>query len=138
MVFQLDNRIWFPDPYLADPDGLLAIGGDLCIDRLLLAYSHGIFPWYPYEEEEPMWFCPHERFVIFPNEIHISHSMRTLKNKGIYHVTFNEDFEGVINYCSQLRIEEAGAWLGPDMVEAYIDLHDEGYAFSVETRDQEE
>ena len=112
MVFQLDNDIWFPPPELAEDSGLLAVGGDLSIDRLLLAYSHGIFPWFDFRNsKQPAWYCPHQRFVIFPDEIHISHSMRQLLRRG----------------------EEPGAWLGPDMISAYTLLHDQGFAFSVET-----
>ena len=136
MIFRLDERIAFPDPRLGEPDGLFAIGGDLSIGRLLLAYSHGIFPWYPFRDvDEPMWYCPMERFVIFPEEIHVSHSMRSLINKKRYRVSFNEDFEGVIAACSRLRIEEDGAWLGDDMIEAYTCLHDEHFAVSVEVWD---
>lgn len=136
MIFRLDDSISFPDPRLGEPDGLFAVGGDLSTDRLLLAYSHGIFPWYPFHySAEPMWYCPMERFVIFPEEIHVSHSMRALMNKGRYRVSFNEDFEGVINACSSLRIEEEGAWLGGDMMEAYIRLHGQNLAASVEVWD---
>ena len=133
MVYQLDNDLWFPDPHLADEDGCLAVGGDLSIDRLLLAYQHGIFPWFSFRDnDEPVWYCPHERFVIFPNEIHISHSMRTLLNKKKYTFTLNEDFEGVIHNCSKLRYEEEGAWLGEDIIKAYTELHRQGYAARVE------
>lgn len=136
MVFRLDKKLWFPDPRLADDDGTLAVGGDLSVDRLLLAYSNGIFPWYAFRHsEEPIWCCPSQRFVIFPGEIHVSHSMRTLMNKGTYHVTFNESFEEVIGQCSRLREEEEYAWLGKDMVEAYTELYRQGFAVSVETRD---
>ena len=133
VVFQLDNDIWFPPPELAEESGLLAVGGDLSIPRLLLAYSHGIFPWFSFRDsEEPRWYCPHERFVIFPDEIHVSHSMRTLLRKDIFKVTFNQDFNGVIENCSKLRIEEEGAWLGPDIIKAFTRLHDLGIASSVE------
>lgn len=136
MIFRLDDSISFPDPRLGEPDGLFAVGGDLSTDRLLLAYSNGIFPWYPFHySAEPMWYCPMQRFVIFPEEIHVSHSMRALMNKGRYRVSFNEDFEGVINACSSLRIEEEGAWLGGDMMEAYIRLHGQNLAASVEVWD---
>ena len=119
MVFQLDDTITFPDPHYGEPDGLLAVGGDLSVDRLLLAYSNGIFPWFSFRDcEEPQWYCPMQRFVIFPDEIHISHSMRTLLNKGRYEVSINQDFEGVIRQCSLLRADEPGAWLGEDMIEA--------------------
>lgn len=137
MVFRLDNELWFPDPHLADDDGCLAVGGDLSIDRLLLAYQHGIFPWYAFRHDEPIWYCPKKRFVIFPDEIHISHSMRTLMRKNIYTVTFNKDFEGVIANCGGLRIDEEYAWLGPDMTAAYTELHNQGFALSVEVWEKE-
>ena len=133
MVFQLDNELWFPDPHLGEPDGLIAAGGDLSVDRLLLAYSNGIFPWYsPQYHDEPMWYCPLQRFVIFPAEIHVSHSMRTLMNHNAYEVTIDTDFSGVIGQCSQLRIHEDGAWLCDDMINAYTELHHQGLAHSVE------
>lgn len=138
MIIQLDNGLWFPDPHYGEPDGLFAIGGDLSVDRLLLAYSHGIFPWFSFrDEDEPLWYCPMDRFVIFPKEIHISHSMRTLINKKRYRVTFNNCFEGVIRYCSQLRIDEEGAWLGEDMINAYMELHRQGFGVSVEVWEKE-
>ena len=132
MVFQLDDELWFPDPHLGDEDGCIAVGGDLSVDRLLLAYQHGIFPWYAFRYDEPTWYCPMQRFVIFPDEIHVSHSMRTLMNKGIYRLSFNEDFEGVIRQCGQLRIDEDQAWLGPDITEAYTELYRQEFAASVE------
>lgn len=133
MVYQLDNKIWFPNPRLADDDGCLAVGGDLSVERLLLAYQHGIFPWFSFRDyDEPLWFCPHERFVIFPSEIHVSHSMRTLLNKGKYCFSINNDFDQVISTCSRLRIGERGAWLGDEMVNAYKALHRQGYATSIE------
>ena len=133
MVYQLDKGLWFPDPRLADDDGCLAVGGDLSVDRLLLAYQNGIFPWYSFRDsDEPVWYCPHERFVIFPNEIHVSHSMRTLLNKGKYLFSVNKAFDDVIRQCSQLRIDEDGAWLGEEMIRAYTELHRQGFAASVE------
>ena len=109
MVFRLTHELIFPNPYLGDTDGLLAVGGDLSIDRLLLAYSNGIFPWYAFKEGEIQWWCPLQRFVIFPDEIHVSHSMRTLLNKGTYEVTFNTAFEEVIKACGDLRKDMEGA-----------------------------
>jgi leucyl/phenylalanyl-tRNA--protein transferase len=132
MVFRLDDELWFPDPHLADDDGCLAVGGDLSVDRLLLAYQNGIFPWYAFRYDEPVWYCPKKRFVIFPDEIHVSHSMRTLMRKNTYTVTINEDFNGVISNCGMLRIDEDNAWLGPDMQAAYTELHNQGFAASVE------
>lgn len=113
----------------------MAIGGDLSVERLLFAYSNGFFPWYAYHmESEPHWYCPLDRFVIFPSEIHISHSMKQLLHQHKYEVTINQDFEGVISGCSkaQARDEEGGAWLGPNIIEAYTELHRRGYAASVE------
>lgn len=134
-VYQLDNDLWFPDPHYGEEDGLVAVGGDLSVDRLLLAYSNGFFPWYSFQHnKEPMWFCPLQRFVIFPNEIHISHSMQQLLNKHVLVPTINKDFDGVIRGCAtaQNRNKEEGAWLGPDIIEAYTELHRQGFAVSVE------
>ena len=144
-VWQLDEGLWFPDPRWGEDDGLVAIGGDLSPERLILAYSNGYFPWYAFQmEREPHWYCPLDRYVIFPDEIHISHSMRQLlrqqnqrslaEGKSRYEVTVNQDFDGVIRGCSlaQGRNEESGAWLGPDIIEAFTRLHRLGYAASVE------
>ncbi len=143
MVFEIDDQadeIYFPDPHLGDDDGCFAIGGDLSIDRLLLAYSNGIFPWYSFRDQKDiLWYCPMRRFVIFPEEIHVSHSMRTLMNKKRFSVGINEDFEGVIRGCSKSdgRYEEDGAWLGEDIIKAYTELHNQGFAASVEVWDNE-
>lgn len=134
-VWQLDEDLWFPDPHLGEPDGLIAMGGDLKPLRLVLAYKHGFFPWYSYRDVPmPMWYCPMERYVIFPNEIHVSHSMRQLLRRNPYELTYNENFEGVINGCSKVnnRIDEEGAWLGPHMIAAYTELHRLNMAASVE------
>ncbi len=134
-VYQLDNRLWFPDPHLGEPDGLVAVGGDLSIDRLLLAYSNGFFPWYSFHDcDEPLWYCPLERFVIFPDEIHVSRSMKKLMRQEKYDVTLNQDFDGVIHGCAETngRNHMMGAWLGPQMIDAYTELHRQGFALSVE------
>ena len=138
-VFQLDNSLWFPDPHYGEEDGLVAVGGDLSVDRLLLAYSNGFFPWYAFKRNEPLWFCPLQRFVIFPKEIHISHSMQQFINKNRYKLTLNHDFDGVIRNCAtaQNRNQEEGAWLGPDIIEAYTELHRQGFAASVEVWDDD-
>lgn len=144
MVYELDEELWFPTPESGEEDGLLAVGGDLSAERLLMAYSNGIFPWYPFRENifpfgEAIiqWYCPMERFVIFPHEIHISHSMRTLMNKQRYRLTWDKDFAGVIEGCATVddRDYEEGAWLGPDMIKAYSELHAMGVAHSVEVWD---
>lgn len=138
MVFQLDDEIVFPDPHDGEADGLLAVGGDLSVSRLLLAYSYGIFPWYSFRDsEEIQWWCPMRRFVIFPKEIHVSHSMRTLINKHRYRLSIDEDFDGVIRNCGQLRHNQRGAWLGEDMTKAYTQLYRQGYAHSVEVWEEE-
>ena len=134
-VWQLDDELWFPNPHFGEENGLVAVGGDLSIERLLLAYSHGFFPWYSFRDShEPRWYCPMDRYVIFPNEIHISHSMKQLIRQHRYVVTVNQDFEGVIRGCSvaQGRDDQDGAWLGPDIIDAFTTLHRMGYAASVE------
>lgn len=135
MVYELTDDMVFPDPRQGDPDGLIAVGGDLSEERLLLAYSYGIFPWFSFRDwPYPAWYCPLQRFVIFPDEIHISHSMRTLMNKNAYRVTFNRDFDGVIEGCSKVddRYNMKGAWLGEDIMKAYRYLNRQGHATSVE------
>ncbi len=132
MVFELTDELVFPDPRLGEPDGLIAVGGDYSTERLLLAYSNGIFPWSAFRNNQKLWFCPLQRFVIFPEEIHISHSMRNLLRKNLYEVSINRDFEGVIRNCGELRYNQQGAWLGEEVVEAYTRLHHEGWAASFE------
>lgn len=134
MIFQLDDSPCFPDPHLGEPDGLLAVDGDLSVERLKLAYSLGIFPWYSFKSSRLLWWCPMERFVLFPAEIHVSHSMRSLLNSNRFSVTFNKDFHSVISGCSSVndRHKDDCAWLGPDMIEAYTRLHSLGLATSVE------
>lgn len=140
-VYRLDEELWFPDPHGGNRNGLIAVGGDLSVHRLLLAYSNGIFPWFSFRfRDEPHWYCPLSRFVIFPNEIHISHSMKQIINQQRYKITINQDFEEVIKNCSTVnnRIDEDGAWLGPNMIAAYTELHRQGYAASVEVWDGQE
>ncbi|MDE7028672.1 MAG: leucyl/phenylalanyl-tRNA--protein transferase [Lachnospiraceae bacterium] len=131
-VFRIrDKEISFPQPILAREDGLLAVGGDLCVERLLLAYSHGIFPWYN-PGEEILWWCPKERFVIFPDEIHISHSMRKYMRKHVFKVMMNRDFADTMHRCRMKRELGEGTWISDEMEEAYCRLHAQGYAVSVE------
>jgi leucyl/phenylalanyl-tRNA--protein transferase len=132
MVFQLDETLVFPKPSLADEDGLLAIGGDLSTDRLLLAYENGIFPWY--SEGEPIcWYSPHQRFVILPNEVKVSKSMMQVIRSQKFIITCNSVFCEVIVSCANaLRLEQDGTWIIPEMQKAYINLHQEGFAHSVE------
>lgn len=133
MVFRLpDDELVFPNPKLADPDGLLAVGGDLSTARLILAYENGIFPWF--SEDDPIcWYSPHERCVIHPDQVYISKSMRKLIKDEIFEITYDQDFEGVISNCAQVgRKDQPGTWITAEMQEAYIALHQEGHAHSVE------
>jgi leucyl/phenylalanyl-tRNA--protein transferase len=133
MFFQLlDDNPGFPDPALAEEDGLLAIGGDLSIERLLVAYSNGIFPWFS-EGEPILWYSPHERCVIYPDKIKVSKSMRKILNQEVFKVTFNQAFTDVILNCANTeRKGQDGTWITNEMQEAYIKLHQHGYAHSVE------
>lgn len=136
MIFRIpESPVMFPPVELGEEDGLLAIGGTLTSDWLITAYSQGIFPWFAFKWwENPKWYCPMDRFVIFPDEIHISHSMHQLINRREYKVTINADFDSVIRGCSQVddRVNEEGAWLGPNMIDAYTELYRQGVAMSVE------
>lgn len=129
--YRLDDRILFPSPELAEEDGLLAIGGDLSLERLVLAYSNGIFPWYN-PGEEILWWCPKERFIIRPDNIHISKSMKRLLKKEEYKIKYNENFYGVISSCKKIREEAEGTWITDEMREAYCNLQNNGFAESVE------
>lgn len=131
-VFRLRRQeICFPNPTLAQEDGLLAVGGDLCVERLLLAYSHGIFPWYN-PGDEILWWCPHERFVIFPNEVHVSRSMKKYMKKHEVVIRPNRDFADTMHRCRMKRELDEGTWISDEMEEAYGALHRAGYAVSVE------
>lgn len=133
MFFQLiDEQPGFPDPALAEEDGLLAIGGDLSTERLLIAYSNGIFPWFS-EGEPILWYSPHERCVIYPDKIKISKSMRKILKQEVFKITFNQAFAQVIQNCATTaRNGQDGTWITNDMQNAYIKLHQQGYAHSVE------
>ncbi len=136
-VFRLSKKdISFPDPCLAEEDGLLAVGGDLRPERLLMAYTNGIFPWYN-PGEEIMWWCPHKRFLIFPDKIHVSHSMKKYMKKHKIHILLNRDFQDTMHRC-RVKREEEGTWIGDEMEEAYFALHKRGFAVSVEAYEDEE
>ncbi len=126
-----ENEISFPDPTLARSDGLLAVGGDLCVERLLLAYTHGIFPWYN-PGEEILWWCPKDRFVIFPKEIHVSRSMKKYMKKHELKIMLNRDFADTMHRCRIKREFAEGTWITDEMEAAYSRLHQAGYALSVE------
>ena len=130
-LFVLDKELYFPPVHLAEPDGLLAIGGDLSVERLLLAYKNGIFPWY--EGEHILWWCPDPRFVLFPDELKISKSMKQLIKKEEFQFTINKAFEEVINNCKTIdRKGQEGTWITNEVKKAYTLLHKKGIAHSAE------
>jgi leucyl/phenylalanyl-tRNA---protein transferase len=130
-LFALGSEIIFPPAHLAEPDGLLAIGGDLSRERILLAYKNGIFPWY--EGQHILWWSPDPRFVIFPEELKVSKSMKAVIKQNQFEFTINKDFQQVIRSCKTVgRKDQTGTWITNDVEEAYIDLHHAGYAHSAE------
>ncbi|WP_421763054.1 leucyl/phenylalanyl-tRNA--protein transferase [Ekhidna sp.] len=130
-IYQLTDDIIFP-PVDGAEDGIVAVGGDLLPERLLLAYKLGIFPWYS-EDEPIIWWSPDPRFVLFPERLHISKSMRRVINSDVLKVTFNQDFEGVIAACKKMPREgQQGTWITDEMELAYIRLHELGHAQSIE------
>lgn len=130
-VYRLNENVIFPDPVLAREDGLLAVGGDLSRERLLLAYAHGIFPWYE-PGDEILWWCPKERFVIFPREIHVSRSMNKYMKKHDLRFQLNRDFGDTMHRCRVKREFAEGTWISDEMEEAYCLLHQAGHAASLE------
>jgi leucyl/phenylalanyl-tRNA--protein transferase len=124
----------FPNPENADDEGLLAIGGDLSVARLLLAYDSGIFPWYD-EGVPPLWWSPDPRAVVEASGLHVSRSLKRTLRQGRFEVTFNRAFERVMRDCGR---REAGTWILPEMIEAYVTLHRLGYAHSFEVWDGSE
>ena len=134
----LDNRLIFPPVQNATADGLLAVGGDLSPERLILAYTSGIFPWFN-EEDLILWWSPDPRMVLFPEKIKISKSMRRILAKGTFRLTKNAAFERVVNLCAAVpRKEQNGTWITKEMVQAYIKLFEKGVAHSYEVWDGEE
>ena len=132
-VYRLDERLWFPDPRMSHSSGLSAVGGDLTIERLILAYSNGVFPWYC-EGEEILWWSPDPRFVLDPKEIRMTRSLRRILKKKTFEVRFDTAFAEVIELCAQQeRPDQEGTWITGDMVFAYRRLFDMGLAHSVET-----
>ncbi|MBN2610895.1 MAG: leucyl/phenylalanyl-tRNA--protein transferase [Bacteroidales bacterium] len=129
----MPGHIIFPHPSTADPDGLLAIGGNLEVNTLLAAYSQGIFPWY--NDDSPiLWWSPDPRMVLFPGKLKVSSSLGQKIRKKVFEVKLDANFEKVINYCATLeRKGQQGTWITEDMKQAYINLHKAGYAHSVET-----
>jgi leucyl/phenylalanyl-tRNA---protein transferase len=126
-----NKELWFPDVEEADESGLIAIGGDLSVERLKLAYSKGIFPWF--NEEPVLWWSPDPRMVLFPGKMIISHSLRQVIRRNEFEIRYDTQFENVIKSCAETpREHEDGTWITDSMVKAYIKLHRAGYAHSIE------
>jgi leucyl/phenylalanyl-tRNA--protein transferase len=131
-VFRLGSEVAFPHPEQSDPSGLLAIGGDLSPERLLLAYSHGIFPWYS-EGQPILWHSPDPRAVLFPKDLHVSHSLAKTLRRGRFEVRFDTAFEDVIGACADApRPDADGTWITAEMQRSYAQLHRLGFAHSAE------
>ena len=137
-MYFLSEDLFFPPVSEAYPDGILAIGGDLSTERLVLAYKSGIFPWF--EEGEPIyWWSPNPRMVLFLDELVVSKSMRNILNRNIFSVTFNENFREVISNCQKIKRDgQNGTWITNDMIEAYCKLNELGIAKSVEVWQNDE
>ncbi|WP_347067593.1 leucyl/phenylalanyl-tRNA--protein transferase [Flavobacterium sp. WV_118_3] len=131
-MYFLTKELYFPPVTETDFSGILAVGGDLSTERLLLAYNSGIFPWF--EDGEPItWWAPDPRMVLLLDELIISKSMRNVLNRNMFTVTFNRDFRAVITNCQTIKREgQNGTWITDDMIEAYCKLHELGHAQSVE------
>lgn len=131
MLFALDKSTHFPPVHLSEPDGLLAMGGDLSTERLLNAYRHGIFPWY--EHDPILWWCPNPRFVLFPDELKVSKSMKAEFRKNRFQFTIDQAFGQVIRECKITRRKgQDSTWITPEVEAAYTKLHQLGYAHSAE------
>jgi leucyl/phenylalanyl-tRNA---protein transferase len=131
-MYLIDKELYFPPVEQTSKEGVLAVGGDLSPERLLLAYKNGIFPWF--DDGDPiMWWCPADRMVLFPDEFKPSKSMRNLINKGIFKVTMNKCFKQVMQNCQQVyRPDQYGTWITDEMIDSYTFLHEIGRAKSVE------
>jgi leucyl/phenylalanyl-tRNA--protein transferase len=131
-MYVLSNELYFPPVSQAEEDGLLAVGGDLSTKRLMLAYHSGIFPWFN-EGQMALWWSPHSRMVLKPNEVYISKSMRKILRANTFKVTYNERFLEVILHCKRIKRDgQHDTWITNSMVEAYLKLHEQGHAISVE------
>lgn len=131
-VYALDDELIFPHPSLREPDGLMAVGGDLSPERLLLAYRWGIFPWY-HDDQPILWWWLAPRLMVKPQEVHVSHSIRNAINQKKYTVTFDKVFTTVMQRCGDVKRKgQDGTWIMPEMIDAYSVLHQLGYAHSVE------
>lgn len=131
-MFFLTDKIEFPPVSSASPEGIVAVGGDLSVERLLLAYKSGIFPWFE-NDSLPLWWSPDPRMVLFPHKLKVSKSMEQVLKGNVFTITFNQAFERVISNCSNIKREgQTGTWITGEMIRAYVKLHQEGYAKSVE------
>ena len=129
----LKTDIWFPDVEESTEEGIVAVGGDLSVERLILAYSRGIFPWYSSDRSPILWWSPDPRFVLFPENLIVSKSMRPYFNQNKFKVTWDQNFEDVIKNCQKIdREDQLGTWITNKMLAAYIQMHKKGYAHSVE------
>ncbi len=137
-IYRLGRPVAFPHPSLAEPDGLLAVGGDLSPERLLAAYSEGIFPWF--DERSPiLWWSPDPRLVLEPADLHVSRTLRRTLRRGTYRVTSDRAFEQVIRRCAaRTRPNQHGTWITREMIDAYVQLHRLGFAHSFEAWECEE
>ena len=134
-LFRLSKKLWFPPVSQSCDDGLLAVGGDLSEERLLLAYRSGIFPWFN-EGEPPLWWSPDPRFVLFSEKLRVTQSMKTLIKKEAFRFSINEAFKEVIDACRTIhRPGQGGTWITPAVADAYKKLHLAGYAHSAEAWD---
>lgn len=137
-VVFLGRELWFPPVENASEEGLLAIGGDLSVERLLLAYNSGIFPWFN-DDSLVLWWSPDPRMVLFPDQIKISKSMQKVLGSNRFQVTKNTCFEKVIDACALIKRKgQAGTWITPNMRAAYLEMHRQGYAHSYEVWKQDE
>lgn len=128
-----DVRFPHPESALDEPNGLLAAGGDLSVERLLAAYQRGIFPWYS-AGQPILWWSPDPRMVLEPGDFHVSRSLRRTLRRGAWSFSINQAFEAVIDGCAERRPDQAGTWITPEMRSAYLALHAEGWAHSIEAR----
>ncbi len=137
-MYLLDEKLIFPPVHFADAQGILAIGGDLSAERLLVAYKNGIFPWFD-SGTEPLWWAPPQRMVVFPEQYKPHRSVAALMKKGVFQITFNSEFEAVIRSCQQVKRQyEDSTWISDDIVDAFLELHQLGYAKSVEVWQNDE
>lgn len=132
-IFAIRDELFFPPVEWSEPDGLLAVGGDLSAERLKIAYQNGIFPWF--NRNPILWWSPDPRFVLFPDEAKVSRTMRQILNRNVFEITYNQAFSEVIQNCRKIdRPGQDGTWITKDIVKGYTQLHKEGWAFSVEAR----